>query len=116
VENTDRNKGPTMNRFLALNRFATPVLSVVWALSASAVQAQNGMLEIYGVITSPGCTLSQQTMAQLSPHSRVNGQACGLTSGTANPMSSLNIAIVDKQTLPTSTGTADKQLVTLTYR
>jgi hypothetical protein len=116
VENTDRNKGTTMNRYTALKRFATPVLSVMWILSATAVQAQNGMLEIYGVITSPGCTLSPQTLAQLGPQSRVNGQACGLTSGTANPMSSLNIAIVDKQTLPTSTGTADKQLVTLTYR
>ena len=105
-----------MNCSLNLARCAAPVLSVMLVLSAPAAQAQNGMLEIHGVITSPGCTLSQQTMAQLSPHSRVNGQACGLTSGTANPMSSLNIAIVDKQTLPTSTGTADKQLVTLTYR
>jgi hypothetical protein len=105
-----------MNCCLKLARCAAPVLSVMLVLSATAAQAQNGMLEIHGVITSPGCTLSQQTMAQLSPHSRVNGQACGLTSGTANPMSSLNIAIVDKQTLPTSTGTADKQLVTVTYR
>jgi len=39
-----------------------------------------------------------------------------LTSGEANPLSSLNIARVDKQTLLTSLGTAEKQLVTLTYR
>jgi hypothetical protein len=105
-----------MNCSLNLARCATPVLSAMLVLSATAAQAQNGVLEIHGVITSPGCTLSTQTVANLSQQSSINGQACGLTSGAANPLSSLNIAHIDKQTLLTSTGTAGKQLVTLTYR
>jgi hypothetical protein len=105
-----------MNCSLKLTRCAAPVLSVMLVLSATAVQAQNGMLEIHGVITSPGCTLSTQALAQLGQQNSINGQACGLTSGAANPLSSLNIAHVDKQTLLTSTGTPGKQLVTLTYR
>ena len=91
-------------------------VSAMLVLTANAVHAQHGMLEIHGVITSPGCTLSTQAVAHLSQQSSINGQACGLTSGAANPLSSLNIAQVDKQALRTSTGTADKQLVTLTYR
>ena len=91
-------------------------VSAMLVLTANAVHAQHGMLEIHGVITSPGCTLSQQTVLQLGQQTSIKGQACGLTSGAANPLSSLNIAHVDKQTLLTSTGTAGKQLVTLTYR
>ena len=91
-------------------------MSTMLVLTASAAFAQHGMLEIQGVLTSPGCTLSPQTVLQLSQQTSINGQACGLTSGAANPLSSLNIAHVDKQTLLTSTGTAGKQLVTLTYR
>ena len=105
-----------MNCSLNLARYAAPVLSVMLVLSATAAQAQNGMLEIHGVITSPGCTLSTQAVAHLSQQSSINGQACGLTSGAANPLSSLNIAHIEQQTLLTSTGTAGKQLVTLTYR
>ena len=105
-----------MNCSLNLSRYAAPVLSVMLVLSATVAQAQNGRLEIHGVITSPGCTLSTQAVANLSQQNSINGQACGLTSGAANPLSSLNIAQVDKQTLLTSTGTAGKQLVTLTYR
>jgi len=105
-----------MNCSLKLARFAMQMLSVMLVLSASAAQAQNGRLEIHGVITSPGCTLTTQVLAQLGQQTSIKGQACGLTSGDANPLSSLNIARVDKQTLLTSLGTAEKQLVTLTYR
>ncbi len=105
-----------MNCSLNLARYAAPVLSVMFVLSATVAQAQNGRLEIHGVITSPGCTLSTQAVAHLSQQSSINGQACGLTSGAANPLSSLNIAHIEQQTLLTSTGTAGKQLVTLTYR
>jgi type 1 fimbria pilin len=116
VENTYRSKGTTMNRCVALNCFAALMLSALLALSTTAAQAQTAVLEIRGVITSPGCTLNQQTVAQLGQLSHISGQACGLTSGTANPMSSLNIAAIDHQTLLTSTGTAVKELVTFTYR
>ena len=105
-----------MNCSLNLARYAAPVLSVMLVLSATAAQAQNGMLEIHGVITSPGCTLSTQAVAHLSQQNSISGQACGLTSGAANPLSSLNIAHIEQQTLRTSTRTAGKQLVTLTYR
>ena len=103
-----------MNSFAKQATWAA--VSAMLVLTANAVHAQHGMLEIHGVITSPGCTLSTQAVAHLSQQSSINGQACGLTSGAANPLSSLNIAQVDKQALRTSTGTADKQLVTLTYR
>ena len=105
-----------MNCPLALKRIATSVLSVGLIVSACAAQAQNSVLEIHGVITTPGCLFNPQTALQLNQQTHINGQACGLTSGAANPLSSLNIAHVDKQTLLTSTGTAGKQLVTLTYR
>ena len=105
-----------MNCSMNLARYAAPVLSMMLVLSATAAQAQNGRLEIHGVIISPGCTLSTQAVAHLSRQSSINGQACGLTSGAANPLSSLNIVHIEQQTLLTSMGTADKQLVTLTYR
>jgi type 1 fimbria pilin len=105
-----------MNCSLNLARYAATVLSVMLVLSATAAQAQNGVLEIHGVITSPGCAMNTQTAAQWSQQTSIKGQACGLTSGAANPMSNLNIAHIDQQTLLTSTGTAGKQLVTLTYR
>ena len=105
-----------MNCSLNLARCAPPVLSVLLVLSSTAAQAQKSVLEIHGVITSPGCTLTTQALAQLNQQTSINGQACGLTSGTANPLSSLNIAHIDQQTLLTSSGSARKQLVTLTYR
>ena len=105
-----------MNCSLNLARYAAPVLSVMLVLSATVAQAQNGRLEIHGVITSPGCTLNTQAVAHLSQQNSINGQACGLASGAANPLSSLSIAHIEQETLLTSTGTAGKQLVTLTYR
>jgi hypothetical protein len=106
-----------MNCSLNLACCAAPVLSVMLVLSATAAQAQNGMLEIHGVITSPGCTLSTQALAHLSQQSSINGQACGLTSGPANPLSSLSIARIAEETLPSAHGVgAGKRLVTLNYR
>jgi type 1 fimbria pilin len=116
VENTNRNKGKTMICSLSLTRCVARMLSVMLVLSATAAQAQKSVLEVHGVITSPACSINIQTLAQLSQQHYINGQACGLTSGATNPLSSLNIAQIDKQTLPTSLGTADRQLVTLTYR
>jgi len=92
-------------------------MSTVLVLAASAAFAQNGRLEIHGVLTSPGCTLSQQTVLQLSQQTSINGQACGLTSGPANPLSSLSIARIAEETLPSAQGAGyGKRLVTLTYR
>jgi hypothetical protein len=105
-----------MNCPLALKRIAASVLSVGLIVSACAAQAQNSVLEIHGVITTPGCLFNPQTVLQLSQQTHINGQACGLTSGAANPLSSLNIVHIEQQTLLTSMGTAGKQLVTLTYR
>jgi type 1 fimbria pilin len=116
VKRTNRLKGKTMNCQLLSPRFCAAVLSVMLVLSASVAQAQNGVLEIHGVITSPGCAVNTQTAAQWSQQTSIKGQACGLTRSAANPMSNLNIAHIDQQTLPTSTSTAGKQLVTITYR
>jgi type 1 fimbria pilin len=105
-----------MNCPLALKRIAASVLSVGLIVSACAAQAQNSVLEIHGVITTPGCRFNPQTALQLNQQTHIKGQACGLTSGVANPLSSLNIVHIEQQTLLTSMGTAGKQLVTLTYR
>jgi type 1 fimbria pilin len=92
-------------------------MSAVLILAASSAFAQKGMLEIHGVLTSPGCTLSQQTVLQLSQQTSINGQACGLTSGPANPLSSLSIARIVEESLPSAQGTGSgKRIVTLTYR
>ena len=92
-------------------------MSTMLVLTANAVHAQHGMLEIHGVITSPGCTLSQQTVLQLGQQTSIKGQACGLTSGPANPLSSLSIARIAEETLPSAPGAGyGKRLVTLTYR
>jgi H+/gluconate symporter-like permease len=86
--------------FFGTDSFAAPGLGLI----ASCIMLGFGIL-----------WLNRQKNA-LSQQSSINGQACGLTSGDANPLSSLNIARVDKQTLLTSMGTTEKQLVTLTYR
>ena len=92
-------------------------MSTMLVMTASAAFAQHGMLEIHGVLTSPGCTLSPQTVLQLSQQTSINGQACGLTSGPANPLSSLSIARIAEETLPSAQGAGSgKRLVTLTYR
>jgi hypothetical protein len=92
------------------------VLSVLLVFSAVAAHAQNGMLEIRGVLTSPVCSVDVQQAAQLAQQSRINGQACGLTSRSNNPMSQMIIARISEETLSLVTGsTSTKQLVTLTY-
>ncbi len=104
-----------------MNSYAKQVswaaVSAMLVLTANAAHAQHGMLEIHGVITSPGCTLSQQTLSQLGQQTSINGQACGLTSGPANPLSSLSIARIAEEPLPSASGAGSgKRLVTLTYR
>lgn len=93
------------------------MVSTMLVLTASEALAQHGMLEIHGVLTSPGCTLSQRTLSQLAQQTSINGQACGLTSGPNNPLSSLSIAHIAEETLPSAQGAGSgKRMVTLTYR
>lgn len=93
------------------------MVSTMLVVTASAAHAQQGMLELHGVLTSPGCTLNQRTVAQLGQQTSINGQACGLTSGPDNPLSTLSIAHIEEATLPSAQGAGSgKRLVTLTYR
>jgi hypothetical protein len=106
-----------MNCSVKKIRFAASVLSVVWAVSAVPAQAQNGVLEIRGVLTSPGCSFNPQNVAFVDTQTPINGQACGLTSGTGNPLSRLNIARISEETLQNAIGRdSGKRMVTLTYR
>ena len=106
-----------MNRSVKKIRFAARVLSVIWAVSAVPAHAQNGVLEIRGVLTSPGCSLNPHNVALVDTQTQINGQVCGLTSGTGNPLSNLNIARISEETLQNANGRdSGKRMVTLTYR
>lgn len=106
-----------MNCHAIKDRTAPLVLTMILTLSAAAAQAQNGMLEIRGVLTSPACPLSVQTVEQLRQQSHITGQTCGLTSGAGNPMSQMQIAHIGEETMSTMSGSnVSKRMVTLTYR
>lgn len=94
------------------------LLSVLLVFCGASAQAQNGMLEIRGVLTSPVCTIGTTNAMQLRQLTRINGQACGLTSSSSNPMSQMIIAHIREDTLSLGTGSTatTKQLVTLSYQ
>ena len=105
-----------MNFYLPKICLVTKLLTVVCAFSACAAHGQQGMLEIHGVITSPGCKVNVQYVAQLSRQSHLTGQACGLVSDERNHLSQLNIARIKEETWFNANGVdANKRLVTLTY-
>jgi len=92
------------------------LLTVVCAFTALNAHGQQGVLEFHGVLTSPGCSLNLQNVALLSKQAHINGQACGLTSDTRNPLSQLNIAHIREETMLSTKGAdINKRLVILTY-
>jgi hypothetical protein len=93
------------------------LVTAVLAVGMGGAHAQKGMLEIHGVITSPGCQLSRQSLQQLGETARLSGQACGLSTGSGNPLSSATIAQVALETLaPAHNARASQRLMTLNYR
>lgn len=105
-----------MNFYLPKNCLVTQLLTVTCAFTTFAAHGQQGMLEFHGVITSPGCSVTFQSVAQLSRQANLNGQACGLTSDPRNQLSQMNIAQIKQETWFNANGVdSNKRLVTLTY-
>jgi hypothetical protein len=95
----------------------TWLVTAVIAAGVGGAHAQKGVLEIHGVITSPSCQLSRHTLQQLGEPTRLSGQACGLSTGTGNPLSSAAIAQVALETLaPAHNARSPQRLMTLNYR
>ena len=105
-----------MNFSITQKCLVSPMLTVVFAFAGFAAHAEQGMLEIHGVITSPGCKVNFQSVSQMSQQGFINGQACGLTQDTRNLLSQLNIARIREETLFNAQGVElNKKLVTFTY-
>ncbi len=105
-----------MNLFITKKSLVSPLLAVVCTFAGFAAHAEQGMLEIHGVITSPGCKVNFQSVAQLSQQGYIDGQACGLTRDTRNLLSQLNIARIREEALFNAQGVElNKKLVTFTY-
>jgi len=106
-----------MNRQSLCLRFAKVLLLGVAATTMFSAHAQRAVLEIHGVLTSPGCQLSLQALQRLSGQTQVSGQACGLATGTGNPLSQVAIAQVAEETTVAPSGAGNpKRLMTLSYR
>lgn len=106
-----------MNRQSQYPRLAKVLLLGVVATAICSAHAQRGVLEIQGVLTSPGCQLSLQALQRLSGQTQVSGQACGLATGTGNPLSQVAIAqIAEESTVAPSGAGKPKRLMTLSYR
>jgi hypothetical protein len=106
-----------MNRQAKYPRLVKVLLSVMAAAAMCSAHAQKGVLEIHGVLVSPGCQLSLQALQRLSGQTQVSGQACGLTSGAGNALSQVAIAQVAEETTVSPQGEGSpKRLMTLSYR
>jgi len=105
-----------MNSYFPKISLVTKLLTVVCACTTFAAHGQQGMLEFHGVITSPGCNVNIQSVAQLSRQERLTGQACGLATDTRNLLSQMNIAQIKEETWLNANGVdTNKRLVTLNY-
>jgi hypothetical protein len=105
-----------MNRQSPYPHLFKVLLPWMAATAMCCAQAQQGVLEIRGVLTSPGCQLSLQALQRLSGQTQVNGQTCGLATGSGNALSQVTIAQIAEITTaaPAGAGSA-KRLMTLSY-
>jgi hypothetical protein len=93
------------------------VLSVVTAVSVPNALAFKGVIEIHGILKSPGCQIGLQSLQTLKGQAQLRGSDCGLTTATGNPMSSVSIAQVIEETPDVTQGvTSPNRLITLQYR
>jgi hypothetical protein len=105
-----------MNRQIKYLRFVKLMLSAIAATAMCSAHAQRGVIEIHGVLISPGCQLKLQELQQLSGKNQVNGQACGLTTGPGNALSKASIAQIAEETTASPSGTGkNNRLMTLSY-
>ena len=105
-----------MDRQSAKQRGRTWLVTAVLAAGVGCAHAQKGVLEIHGVITSPGCQLSRHALQHIGEPTRLNGQACGLSTSAGNPLSSAAIAQVALETLaPAHNARGPHRLMTLNY-
>jgi hypothetical protein len=87
------------------------------AAGVGAAHAQKGVLEIHGMITTPGCQPIRQALQHMGEPTRLTGHTCGLSTGTGNPLSSAAIAQVALETLaPAHNARGPQRLMTLNYR
>ena len=106
-----------MDRQSAGQRGRTWLLAAALAAGVGCAHAQKGVLEIHGVITSPGCQLSRHALQHIGEPTRLNGQACGLSTSAGNPLSSAAIAQVALETLaPAYNARGPQRLMTINYR
>jgi hypothetical protein len=106
-----------MDRQSTKQRGRTWLVTAVLAAGVGGAHAQKSVLEIHGVITSPGCQLSRQALQHMGEPSRLSGQVCGLSTGSGNPLSSAAIAQVALENLaPAHNARGPQRLMTLNYR
>ena len=106
-----------MNSQNNTRRWAQVALTAIAAATVFSAHAQRAVLEIHGVLTSPGCQLSLQALQRLSGQTQVSGQACGLATGTGNPLSQVAIAQIEEESTVAPSGAGKpKRLMTLSYR
>ena len=98
-------------------RWARVALTAIAAATVFSAHAQRGVLEIHGVLTSPSCLVGLQSLQRWQGQTQVSGQACGLSTGAGNALSTAAIAHIseERQAVPHSTADA-KRLFTLSYR
>ena len=106
-----------MNQPNIRRSFVKVALSAMAATAFYPAHALNGVLEIRGAITSPGCQLGLQNMQRLAGQTQVSGQACGLTSQATSVMSNAIIAQVAEDSIGSPNVAApSKRVLMLNYR
>lgn len=91
------------------------ILVAVMSLT-NVCQAQVGVLEIHGTLTTPSCKLNSLAMVLQDKQAMMNGKACGLTQNANNRLSVLTIArIGEEQTVAGGASATLKRTVILTY-
>ena len=108
---------PHMNSQNNTRRWAQVALTALATAAVCSAHAQRGVLEIHGVLTSPSCLVGVQSLQRWQGQTQVSGQACGLSTGAGNALSTAAIAHIseERQAVPHSTADA-KRLFTLSYR
>ena len=110
-------QGVDMNSQNNTRRWAQVALTALATAAVCSAHAQRGVLEIHGVLTSPSCLVGVQSLQRWQGQTQVSGQACGLSTGAGNALSTAAIAHIseERQAVPHSTADA-KRLFTLSYR
>ncbi len=106
-----------MNHF-SIGLGSVKAFVLAWAATAVfSAHALSGVLEIRGVLISPGCQLSLVALQRVADMAQVSGHDCGLTRQADNAMSNAMIAQMSQETIGSPTSAAPpKRVLTLSYR